>query len=280
MQQNQAASIREVFEKMTTEELDEILDREVHSEIPDADAIRLIMRVLREREKDMPIELTPQMVAAREHYKQEIEKLTKQCRRERLIRQWAIRLAAAAAVLAVVVISILPKKAEAESLWDRFIRWTADVVEFFSPADTESRILEYAFQTDNPGLQEVYDTAVEQGITFPVVPMWLPEGAELLQCSVLESPTRERIIAQFSYNDGEIIYNIEIYDQEVAHSFDKDETQIKITEIEGTQFAIMKNNDLWAAVWEKDNVECSIAIDCQEEDLYKILKSIYVMEGI
>ena len=43
-------------------------------------------------------------------------------------------------------------------------------------------------------------------------------------------------------------------------------------------YNITRNNDWWVAVWTKDNIECSIALDCQEETLRRILDSIYTME--
>ena len=39
----------------------------------------------------------------------------------------------------------------------------------------------------------------------------------------------------------------------------------------------MENNERINAVWTISNTECSIVTDCQE-DVYKILKSIYTME--
>ena len=279
MQENNVTSVREVFENMSTEQLDEILNRELHADPPDANSIRLILSILREREKDMPIELTPQMLEAWEQYKRDTAKLREQSRRARRIRSMFVRIVSSAAVLALVFTLLIPQEVKARGLWDWLVRVTEDVVEFFTPADTVSRIMEYAFKTDNPGLQQVYDTAVEYGVDFPAVPMWLPEGAKFLGLDMTTSPAKNRIVTHFNYNDSEIVHNIEIYNQEVAHSFDKDDTQIEIQEIYGTQFTIMRNNDEWVAVWGKDDVECYITIDCQEDILYKILKSIYVMEG-
>lgn len=278
MQENNVTSVREVFENMSTEQLDEILNRELHSDPPDPNAIRLILDILREREKDMPIEMTPQMQEAWKKYQRDIAKLREQSGRGRRMRGMFVRIVSSAAVLVMVLMMLIPQEAKARGFWDWFRRMTADVVEFFTPADTESRIMEYEFKTDNPGLQVVYDTAVEHGVDFPTVPMWLPDGVEFLDCKVIETPTKEKIVAHFNYGDGEVVYNIEIFSQEVSHSFEKDETEIKIEEFFGTQFTIMRNNDIWVAIWGTENIECSIAIDCQEDELYRILKSIYVME--
>lgn len=277
MQENNATSVREVFENMSTEQLDEILNRELHADPPDANAIRLILSILREREKDMPIELTPQMLEAWEQYKRDTAKLREQSRRARRMRSMFVRIVSSAAVLVMVLMMLIPQEAKAKGLWDWFRRMTADVVEFFTPADTESRIMEYEFKTDNPGLQQVYDTAVELGVGFPAVPMWLPDGAEFFECKVIETPAKKSLVASFTIDEKAIAYNLDIYNQEVSHSFEKDEISVTKVEIERREFSIMHNNETWTAVWGEDNVECSIFIDCQEDVLYKILKSIYVM---
>lgn len=278
MQENNVTSVREVFENMSTEQLDEILNRELHADPPDANSIRLILSILREREKDMPIELTPQMLEAWEQYKRDTAKLRKQSRRVKRMRSMFVRIVSSAAVLVMVLMMLIPQEAKAKGLWDWFRRMTADVVEFFTPADTESRIMEYEFKTDNPGLQEVYDTAVELGVDYPVVPMWLPEGNKLTECRIIETPAKKGLIATFVDNGNHTVFRIEMFSQEVAHSFEKDDIPLEKVEIERREFNIMHNNEVWTAVWGERNVECSIAIDCQEDTLYKVLKSIYVME--
>ena len=278
MQENKVSSVRAVFENMSTEQLDEILNRELHADPPDANAIRLILDILREREKDMPIEVTPRMLETYEKYKRDVAQISERSKRPKRIRGMLVRLVSSAAVLVVAFALMIPQEAKAGGIRDWLMRVTEDVLEFFTPMDTESRIVEYEFKTDNPGLQQVYDAVVELGVDFPVVPMWLPDGAEFQKISMLDSPARTRLAANFNYANSEIVYNVEIYENEVAHSFEKDESQIKIKEIEGTRFTVMRNNNMWTAVWEIDNIKCFITIDCQEEDLYRILKSIYVME--
>ena len=46
-------------------------------------------------------------------------------------------------------------------------------------------------------------------------------------------------------------------------------------EISDTTFNILRNKGIWVVAWEKDNIECSIFVDCQENVLYEILDSIY-----
>lgn len=275
MQPNNITSLREMLEQMSTEQLDAMLNKELRGESVDGNSVRMILRILREREKDEPVEITPEIQKAWDEYRQNVASLENQ--HSGRARKWLIRAASAAAVL-ILLISVVPRQAEADSLFERLARWTEDVVEFFSSDDDESRLTNYEFKTEDPGLQQVYDAVVELGITEPVVPMWLPDGYELSECSVRTTDVKKFLYARFLDKDFEITYKINLYDSEPSHFYHKDGTDLEKIEIEGTTYNIMKNEDLWVVIWTKNNIECSIYVDCQEDILYKILGSIYVME--
>ena len=119
---------------------------------------------------------------------------------------------------------------------------------------------------------------VELGVTDPMVPMWLPESCELLSNDVFTSPTIKGLCARFSYNQSEVVYKLDVYAEKPAHQFYRDDTHYESYEKNGVTYNISKNNDRWLAVLTKDNIECSITLDCQEDTLRRILESIYVME--
>lgn len=278
MELNNVSSAWEMFEQLSTEKLDELLDAELHRETPDENAIRMIFSILRERDKDRPREVTPQIQAAWEKYQDKTEELDRKETQPRQIRNWVVRAASIAAVLVVLLMVVVPKQADAESFWEVLQRWTAEIVEFFSPTDNSHRLAEYEFVTDNPGLQQVYDAVVELGVTDPVVPMWLPEVGEVNECRTIITPVSTGLFATLPNNGGEVVYKLDVYNTDVSHAYHGDGTEvIKFTQDEIT-FNILPNNDAWVVIWTIDNIECSIAIDCQEDDLYKILKSIYTME--
>lgn len=264
---------------MSTEQLDKILNTELHKEPVDGDAVRLIMNVLWEREKDMPVEITPEIQRAWDKYQHDIAQIREETRRECRRRSWLIRSAVAAVTLVVLLVPIIPQEAGAENLWKALVRLSSEVVEFFSPSDNGSRVLEYTFKTDNAGLQQVYDTAVEYGVNIPVVPMKLPDGSELAEFAIESYPASTRIYSRFMCDGKPIVFYIDIYRAEVSHKYQKDGTEVETYECGGIVHYILQNNDTKAAIWVRDNIECSIFIDCQDEILYKILDSIYGMRG-
>ena len=273
MKNYNTTGLRGMIEQMSTEQLDEMLLHELQKEPVDEFAVRLIMEVLEKRDQDMPVEINPQVAAAWEKYQ---TRASVQSRVKFSFRSWPVRIAVAVAVVIALALTV-PQSAEAEGFWERLSRWTDSIFEFFALGD-EVAAQEYVFKTDNPGLQQVYDTVTAMGITDPVVPMWLPEGYELLQCEVTETPSKSFAHSRFENGKNVIVLDLAIRDAESPRQYSKDEENANKVEIEGIEYIVLHNEEWWTAAWTRDRLECAIAIDCHEETLYKILKSIYTME--
>lgn len=277
MRENDMTSARKKLEQMDTGQLDELLNRELERENPDGDRVRTILGILWEREKDLPVEMTPGAKKAWAKYKKNIAKLDSQETATIRIRRWALRAAAVAAMVCLIIFAF-PQKAEADSLFEKIANLTGSIVEFFSPGMANDNEKTYIFQTDNPGLQQVYDAVTALGVTDPVVPMWLPEGYELVECKTVETTHKNSVLASFRTADSEIILKCDTYDTDVSHEYHWDGDGIGEYERAGIKHSIMRNNDRWVVIWFTDKTECSLTIDCQEDTLYRILDSIYVME--
>lgn len=274
MQQNNMTSIRELLEQMPTQQLDAMLQAELSKERIDENSVRLILHVLREREKDDPVEITPQIEQAWEKYRQDTQALEKRALRPAKVRRRLLRAASAAAVL-LLLVSVVPQQAEAESIWEKLARWTDSIFSFFDPGEEEFSQETYEFRTDNPGLQQVYDAVVELGVTEPVVPMWLPEGYELVECKTGIMPRQEYVYARLSDGSEKIVIQINMHSVADTGGYHKNGSQVETMEQYGTTYNIMQNGTMWVVIWSIDNVECSLFIDCQAEILNQILESIY-----
>lgn len=271
MSDNRIMYLQGMLEHLETSQLDEMLRAELQKEQPDAHAVQMILAVLEEREKDYPVEIDPGIEQAWQEY---IGKTTEAPKRSK--RKLLLKAASFAVILAILFLS-MPQQVEAESIWERIIRWTDSVFELFSPDDRSAEPAEYVFQTDNPGLQQVYDAVVELGVTDPVVPMWLPEGYELVECSQKETPNKSYVYARFNSRAGDATFVMNVFFQNTSKEYYKDEIGVTIKEIMGITHNIMKNKDTWVVVWTIKNIECSLSIDCQEDVMYTILQSIYTM---
>lgn len=56
--------------------------------------------------------------------------------------------------------------------------------------------------------------------------------------------------------------------------------QLPFSRIEkGILYYVLNNEERQIATWNSDDTVCSVAVDCQEDILFEIIKSIYTLEG-
>ena len=276
MKLNSMASRREFLKELSTSELDRMLQAELRKETIDDDLVRLVLSVLEEREKNYPVELNEEIAAAAEDFEG-----TMKTPRVVPTRKKLSPVLKAASILLVVglLLFVVPQAAHAESFFDMLARWTESVFEFFNPAEERDEQPEYVFATDHPGLQQIYGAVVEMGVTDPVVPMWVPEEYELKNVKIDEWPTETTLYADLRKDESNIFITIILRDECAPFQHSKDTRNVAVLEIEGIEHYVMSNYDEITATWIVDCIECSIVTDCQEDNFYKILKSIYSMEG-
>ena len=259
------------LKEMSSEQLSRLIQEETEKEAPNDELVLMALDILEDREKESTIELGPKGKAAWKKYQLKVHS-----RGRNTVQIWKPIMQAASVVLVITLLfALLPTQANAETWWERLARWTDDFFSFFNPTTSEFSINEYVFQTDNEGLQQVYDTLVELGITEPIVPMWLPEGYQLVDLFRENMPTESALFALFSNGESEAVFHFRIISIDKPYQYHKDDTDVQIYEKYGTVYNVMKNNRKWSVIWTNTNIECSIFIVCQEEILYEIIESIY-----
>ena len=258
------------WQQMPTEELDQILQAELEKEYPNEEVVLPILRELEDREKDSPVEKTPEVLAILEKLgkhntssKQSIHK-----------RRWLAGIAAAAAVVCIAVMA-MPRTVGAESIFGMLFRWTSSIFEFIDPDKNESYpIANTDFATDNPGLQQLYDKVTELGVTESVVPMWLPEGFALLELRSFPMRGGNKLYAKFNKGSSDISITYRI-STDISVKVEKEETGVELFESGEIGHFIVENEGMLSATWTVDGVECVINANVPKEDIYSIIKSIY-----
>lgn len=273
MEVNNGVGLRESLERLDTASLDELLRLELERETPDADVVRLIMSILEQRDRETPREMTPRDAQAWQRYQQRMASIGGN---PKPFPHW-ITAAASLVVIIGLLFAVVPQQAQAETFWQMIQRWSSAVLDFLG-AEDQFRQTDYVFETDNPGLQQVYDAAVDVGISDPVVPMWLPAQSELAEIVIQKTPALQSVRTRFSHQGREILYKLDMYMGETAHEYYIDDTHVETYERNGTTYNISQNADWWVVIWTKDNIECFLTLDCQEDTLRRILESIYVTE--
>ena len=228
---------------------------------------------MEDRDADQPAGLGPKTEAAWKTYQDRVRKREPKptLRVPRLVKAASLVL-----VLLGLCLAYLPKQAHAGSFWKIITDWTDDIFQYVNIGEKETEPEEYVFQTDNSGLQQVYDTVVDfLEITEPVVAQWLPEGSELVEIRQIETDGKKSVHAKFVIGEAEIILAFNKMLADRSPKYDKDVTQVKALEINGIIHSYMRNEGVWAVNWARQNVKCSIYIDCQEEELLQLIRSIY-----
>ncbi len=261
------------WQQMPTEELDQILQAELQKEHPNEEVVLPILRELEEREKDIPVERTPEILAIRNKLNKHDTSSKQSIHKNR----WLAGIAAAAAVI-ILVIMISSPTAQAESLLDILFRWTNSVFEFFTPEqDASNPPVEIVFETDNPGLQQLYDKVTELGVTESVVPMWLPENFALSDLKDSPMPGGTKVFCSFenSLNNISITYRIST---DITAKVEKEETGVELFEFRKVGHFIVENEGTLSVTWTVNGVECLMNANVPKEDIYTIIKSIYRSE--
>ena len=262
------------WQQMPTKELDQILQAELKKEHPDEEVVLPILREMEEREKDLPVEATPEVLEILQKLNKHETSSNKQSIHK---RRWLAGIAAAAAAVCIIVMAI-PRTVGAESLFDVLFRWTSSIFEFVDPNNNgKYPDVDNTFATDNPGLQELYDKVTALGVTKAVVPMWLPEGFVLTELKEIPVAGGTRMLSKFE-NGSNVLMITYWISTDISAKVETDKAGLEVFEFKQVSHFIMENTDSLSVTWTLDGVECVINTDIPKGDIYTILKSIYRSE--
>ena len=237
---------RDKLHRLSTKQLDELLQAELRKDMPDEEVVLPILEILETREQQP--------------------------------RKKHNRIASIAAVAAILVLLItaVPKTAGADSTFDALIRLTDSVLQFFAPGKQPSASgSEYTFQTDNPGLQQLYDQVVELGITDPIVPMWLPEGYAVLEIKQTKHDNWKKITATYKNAEKYVVITYKACDEISFTQYERRNGLFDVYERGGVGHAVISNGERWTASWVNNRVECMITANIDKDGLCKMIDSIY-----
>lgn len=176
---------------------------------------------------------------------------------------------AVAAVVCLVVLASVPNVFGCESVFTMIGQWTKEIFSFGKPSDKD-----FVYQTDHPGLQELYDEVAKLELSRNVVPTWLPENAVKDQIYTQTTAIGTMVYAGFTGNGNHIGIQLYVFNELPDTEYQKGRDDAILYEREGVKHYILENLERWTATWIVDNTECMICADSKEV-VYKMLKSIY-----
>lgn len=274
MLENKRIDLQQELEQMSSRELKALLDAETGKETPDDDLVLTAVHILEKREAGRTVALSAGEEKAWEKYQAKVRARTRKGNAR--YSGWLVRAASLMLVAGLVLWAMVPKEASAGSFWKVLTNWTDTIFQYVNIGAKEETPEEYVFQSDNPGLQQVYEAVVEElGVTEPVVVQWLPEGYVLTEIKVIDTPAKKGIHAYFSNGENEVFLIFDKMKIDFSAQYDKEITKVNEYELNGSTYNIFQNGNGWIINWAKQNIKCSIYINCQEEKLEQIVKSIY-----
>lgn len=273
MENKNMTDLRLELKQLSSQQLRELLERETANETPNDDLVLTALHILEDRDAEKLVGLGPESKKAWRRYQERAHARDPKpvARLPRLVQAASIAL-----VLLGLCLIYLPQQAQAGSFWKILTDWTDDIFQYVNIGSEETQPEVYVFQTDNPGLQQVYDTVVDYlEITEPVVAKWLPEGSGLVDISTSETDGKKSVYAYFVNEETEIVLAYNKLGHDRSPQYHKAADHVEEYEINGIVHNYMRNGNVWVVNWARHNVKCSICIDCQEDVLRQIIQSIY-----
>lgn len=266
------AYTKEELMALSTGTLEGLLKEALDKRPLDRDYILTISGIMEVREADMPVPEDACIQQAWDKYRQAVDQTERQAA-PTPPRRWLVGLAAAAAMLCFFVFAV-PAAVGAENIGDLLSRWGNEIFEFFNPRSTPSDTQHGEGSiTEHPGLQQVYDAAVEIGIKEPKVPTWLPEGFVLTELKKSMFDGKYLITATFEKDDLSILLSVGDAD-ETTRKYPTDTEDIRKGEIGKIPISFFRNNTQWTAVYNYNGIEYYLTANIKESVFYEIINSI------
>ena len=274
--QNRGIGDLSKYNAMTTEELEEILRLDVQApeeQESDTETILYIMEVLTERKRNNS-HTGKTALEAYESFKQNYMPETdnnevsyrEPVKTQRGFHRWLRSMTAAAAVLVILVIGSVTAEAFGFNLWEVVVKWTQETFHFGEWGNSNSdNNLPYA------SLQE----ALEKGrITASLVPTWFPNGYEIAEIKVEQTPQRKTYLAIYKSEKQVLTITVHDYLDRIPVYVEQSDGLVEEYEVSGVTYYIFANNKQVRATWLNGSYECDISGDVTIEELKKMIDSI------
>ena len=274
--QNRRVGNLSKYDAMTTEELEEILRLDAQApeeQETDTETILYIMEVLAARKRNNG-HAGKTALEAYESFKQNylpevdnVEPASRASTKNRItFPRWLRSLTATAAVLAILLVGSATAQAFGLNIWEAVVKWTQETFHFGEWGNAnENNDLPYA------SLRE----ALEKGkITTLLVPNWFPNGYELSEIKVDNSPVQT--IYKAIYINGKRVLRVTV--QDYLDNFpvyvEQSDGLVEEYEVAGVTYYLFENYDVVKAVWIVDSYECYISGNVTIEELKQMIDSI------
>jgi hypothetical protein len=278
MSENQNSGINNFskYDEMSSEELEEILRLDAETtegQESDVEELLYIMGVLADRKKKQGHTGNTAQEAYeifKQHYMPETDRedpVPEQVHKpSKLALPWMRGLVAAAAVIAIVVFGSVTAKAFGVDIWKAVVQWTQETFHFGEWGNTNPK--------DTASYTSLQEALVDNEITDPIVPTWIPDGYRLEVVEVSHSPIKCTYRAKYVFNGKTFRITVQEHLDKYPVYVEQSEGLVEAYEFGGTTCYLFSNNKSNRAVWIYKSYECDISGEVTIEELKKMIDSI------
>ena len=191
-------------------------------------------------------------------------------------KSWMLKVASVVLVLGVLFFA-LPTATNAKNIPDVLIWWSNSLFQFFRPGQ-KPNIAEFEYKTDHPGLQQIYDAITEAGITEQIVPSSLSDEFKLSELKIAQMQGDISLHTRLISDSNKILFTAIAHSEQAMFQHEKMPENVSVWNIANIDHYVLSNTDTFIITWITENIECTITTDCPEEDIYRLICSIYTSE--
>ena len=264
------------YDEMTTEELEEILRLDAENtedQESDTETLLYVMEVLTKRRMNNGHTGNTAQEAYesfKQHYMPEIDNKVfipkPKNNPHKAIFRWVRAFAAVAAVFIVVIFGSVTAKAFGFDIWEALVQWTQETFHFGLWGDPNADgKLPYASLQD----------ALEEGeITESLAPKWFPDGYELVDITIEQTPLQKAFRAKYVNGEETIQITVQDHLDKYPQYIEQSDGLVEEYVVSGVTYYLFANYDNVKAVWIIDSYECYISGNVAIEELKQMIDSI------
>ena len=181
-------------------------------------------------------------------------------------------------VAAVLIVLLCGTASGFGRIFQAMVNWTAETFGFESPYGVEASA--EAAEREDPYIN--LRTAVAEYTDLPVVPKWAPEGTVASVEGGVQKTTRKdstQLSGIHETTHGRYVVRIMVHNEipvQYTGAYQWNEAQVPVNhKAGGLNHELVYNHENSIAAWTSENVECVIQGALSEEELEKMIDSIY-----
>ena len=298
MSENSGASFsKAIYKKMSDEELQNILRCEMLSVgAPDHTQIEMILAEMERRGINEPIRSPEEAWAEFEEVysgkgscysdcasaiSPHIEKLPSAPTRRRYhLKRKTLVLAA---VISVMLASLLTVQAAGVDVFGAIARWTTELFSFGKTEESRGLVVDGKWPEidleQNQQFTSLQEALDYYGVTEVVAPQWIPDEFDQESVSVEQNGIWLAFFAEYADENGKmLVISYSSYVSEPPTYYEKSGSLLEIFEISGNTYYAFKNLNNYIIAWVTPHFECCISAPLNSTDMDSLKNVIVSMQ--